>query len=245
MIESESHFSEIEMEVSPRNAPVGIEPMLSIAPESLDAVDVIASFRATFLFPDDNVLAAHGQGRISLPFVSVVETSGCRMRDHFSKDIRMVTLADRCNLDGAIALENAEHDDLPGRTPATFARAVPAEGSLIEFQLPLERLTQVFRVGIGCSGEAVESLGCRCTDLDSEPQPIDRNAKDEALKQPGFGSFRQAAEIPDFAGFSEDATIWAFNTTISEPPGPVFTAFKALCHSPDQYRSGTDSLGIT
>jgi hypothetical protein len=225
MIEPERHFSEVEMEVSPRNAPVGVEPMLSITPESLDPIDVIASFRATFLFSDDDVLTTHGEGRISLPFVGVVEASGCRVRNHFSEDIRMVTLADRRNLDGAIALENAKYNDLPGCTPATFAGAVSTEGGLIEFQLALERLTQIFCVGTRCSGEAIEALRGWSTDLDSEPQSIHRNAKDEALKQPGFGSFRQAAEIPDFATLSNDATICAFNSTIGKPPGPVFAAF--------------------
>ena len=40
VVEPEGNLTKIQVEVSPRHAPVGIQPVLGVAPEALDAVDV-------------------------------------------------------------------------------------------------------------------------------------------------------------------------------------------------------------
>ena len=67
MIEAEADFSQVQVEVALRQAAQRIQPVLGVAPEALDAVDVVAPDGATLLLADDHVLAAHRQGRVGLP----------------------------------------------------------------------------------------------------------------------------------------------------------------------------------
>src|SRR6056297_143459 len=214
--------------------------MFGVAPVTFDSVDVFSTFRAALLFADDNVATAHPERRIGLPLVGVVETARRGLRNDFFNDFSVVTRADRRDADDPITLENAENDDLAGCAPTTQAGAMSAEGGLVELEMTEQGFTEVLSVCTSCSGQPVEPLSGRCADLDSKAQAVDRHAENEALQQPGFGRLRQAAEIPDFARFGNDSTICAFNTTIGEPAGPVFTAFKTLCHNLYQYRIGTD-----
>ena len=190
--------------------------MLGIAPETFDAVDVFAPFGSTFFLADDNVAAAHAKRRVGLPLVGVVETARRRLSDDFLDNFSMVTRADRRDADDPVTLEYAEDDDLSSCTPTPQAGTVPAEGGLVEFEMTEQGFTQVLGVCTGRPGQTVEALGCRCADLDSEAQAVDRHTEYEALQKPGFGRLRQAAEIPDFGRSGNDATICAFNTTIGE-----------------------------
>lgn len=53
-----ANFAKVKMEVLPRHAAVGVQPILGIAPEAFDAVDVVAPDRPPPLFSDHHVLAA-------------------------------------------------------------------------------------------------------------------------------------------------------------------------------------------
>lgn len=65
-------------------------------------------------------------------------------------------------------------------------------------------------------------------------ETMGRNAIEDAFKTPKFSQLSQAAEIEDIAGFSKDAAICAFDTTISEATGRVFTTVRSFCQGPNR-----------
>lgn len=125
MVERERDFAEVQVRLALRNTAIGIQPMLGIAPETLDSVDVLTRFGSTFFLADDNVATAHAKRRVGLPLVGVVETAR-RLRNAFLDNFSMVTCAERRDADDAVALENAEDNDLSSRPqPRRPARYPP------------------------------------------------------------------------------------------------------------------------
>jgi hypothetical protein len=57
MVETEANFPQVKMEVFLGYTTVGIKPVFGIAPEALDAVDVVPAFWFTPLFSDDDDIA--------------------------------------------------------------------------------------------------------------------------------------------------------------------------------------------
>lgn len=57
MVESETHLCEVQVEVALGHVAKGIGPVLGIAPESLDAVNVISADRAALFLADHHMVA--------------------------------------------------------------------------------------------------------------------------------------------------------------------------------------------
>jgi hypothetical protein len=64
------------MEVLLGHAPVWIQPVLGIAPEALDTVDVISADRPPLHLADHHMLAPQLQCRVRLPLVGVQVQGG-------------------------------------------------------------------------------------------------------------------------------------------------------------------------
>src|SRR5437763_1292204 len=118
MIEAERDFTQVKVEELLRHAAVHVEPMFGIAPEAFDPVDVVAPTRPAALLPDDDVRAANTQAGISLPVVRVVEAAGQGVRDDQAFEFGAPAPLDREDTDDAVALKDAEDDDLAGRAPS-------------------------------------------------------------------------------------------------------------------------------
>lgn len=86
MIEAEGDFSRVKVEELFRHPAVVIELVLGITPKTLDAVQVVAPFRAASLLPDDDVRAFHREPGVSLPVVNVVEAVWPRGLNHGTLD---------------------------------------------------------------------------------------------------------------------------------------------------------------
>jgi len=72
MIETVADLNEIQMKVFVRHAALGVEPVLGMAPEAFDAVDMVPPPGTALLLTHDDVIALHPQTGVGLPVVSVV-----------------------------------------------------------------------------------------------------------------------------------------------------------------------------
>src|SRR5690606_36119285 len=97
--------------------PVRVQPMLSITPKALDAIDVVASLGATTFLTHDDVITAHRQRGVSLPAVGVVQAARPRMHAYQADYALTTARFDREDLHLAVTLDDAEHDHLAGGTP--------------------------------------------------------------------------------------------------------------------------------
>src|SRR5690606_1332752 len=79
VVEPALDFLEVQGEVVLGHATVGVEPVLGVAPEPLDAVDVLTSPGTSLLLADDDVTTAKAQARIGLVLSRVVERAWGRM----------------------------------------------------------------------------------------------------------------------------------------------------------------------
>src|SRR5690606_40501475 len=100
-------------------------------------VDVVASERSALLLADDDMVAAHAQGGIGLPLVGIVKRALAALGLDHLHDRGAVVGGDRLGLHQAVALDDAEDDDLAGRAPAALALAGTAKGGLVAFEIAL------------------------------------------------------------------------------------------------------------
>jgi len=172
------------MKVFARHASIWIQPVLGVAPEALNAVDVIAPLRTALLLAHDDVIALDAQAGIGLPVVRVVETAwrgvGADQRD----DLIGAACRYRESTHLAVTLDNAHHQHLAGRTPAALALAVAAEDGLIAFDRPVEGLAQILGVSAAGPQLTVEAFPRRRTGVRAKALAIHRHAQGEHLNEP-------------------------------------------------------------
>ena len=141
MVEAVANFAQVEMEVFAGHAAVWIQPVLGVAPEALDAVDVIAADRPSLLLADDHMVASQLQRGVGLPLVGVVQRAFAGVRIDLLHDRLAVIAGDGHGLDLAVALDDPEHDDLAQGTPAARAVACATKGGFVALQRACEGLT--------------------------------------------------------------------------------------------------------
>jgi hypothetical protein len=58
MVETVANFTQVKMKKFAGDSTVGSQPVFRIGPEPFDAIDMVASFGATFLFSDDDMASS-------------------------------------------------------------------------------------------------------------------------------------------------------------------------------------------
>ena len=79
MVEAVANLAQIEVEVFAWHAAVRVQPVLGVAPEALDAVDVVTSDWPALLLADDDMVAAQLQRGVGLPLIGVVQRALTRV----------------------------------------------------------------------------------------------------------------------------------------------------------------------
>jgi len=149
---------------------VRIEPMFRITPESLDAVDVRPSSGAAAFLTENNMAAANGQRRVSVPVVRTVQTARPLALAGQADNLGSATALNREDPDLPIVPENAQHDELAGGAPTPLARAVSAKHSLIAFHGTIKRLPALFPIRERCPDETEETLNSPPVYVWSQPE---------------------------------------------------------------------------
>jgi hypothetical protein len=224
MIESQRDFTQVKVEELLRRAAVHVEPMLGVAPEAFDPVDVVAPSRPAALLPDDDVRAADAQAGVSLPVVRVVEAARQSVRDDQAFEFGAPATLYGEDSDDAVALKYAEYDDLARSAPSALARAVAAEHRLIAFDRAFERGGALFGNRDDLAHHAVEPLDGRRARQAVEAQPVSRHAQDEVINQPPLERVAQACRRPRRAHAVARLTAAALEAPVGQLPSPVMSA---------------------
>ena len=219
MVETEANFPQKKVERFLGYPSVGVEPVFGVAPESLDPIDMGSTSGAAGFLPDHHVLSPHCKGSVGLPIVRVVEASGLGMRLHQANQRLCLPLLNREHGNLAIALKDAQHDDLPCCSPTSFASPPPPEGRLVTFYGPIEGLSTFFFPCQYSPNQAIKPLDRSLADRGSKSQSVDRNAQDKPLQQSPLVSIGNSASIPDRDPSVLSMTSSALESSIAKMPG--------------------------
>lgn len=174
MIKPVFDFLQIHWEVILRNAPVVVENVLSIAPETLDAVDVIfgAFVDEGFMVTDRMVFTESLERPIATEGIGVVDRPLLGAGFDVPHKLFSRHGFDHFGIDPSFSLQQTENDAFAGSTTTTLAFAAATKIRLIQFDLAFEstalQLTQV-KQGFA------QSLVDTSDDFDIQPQ-IDRKS---------------------------------------------------------------------
>lgn len=133
MIEAVADLAQEEMEVFARYAAIRIEPVLGVAPETLDAIVMISGLGPALLLAHDDMVALDAQAAIGLPIIDVVETSRGDMCAHQVDDLFGLARRDREGSNLTVALHDPKDHRLAGRAPTAFTFADASKERLVTF----------------------------------------------------------------------------------------------------------------
>ncbi len=122
------------------NAVIFSQPPFGLAPEVLDAVDMIFLVGKQFAVIDAEVMELRDiDGVIRFPAIGIDDGIGLYLAVDDRHQARAGRVRDDLGVDLAAALENAEDGDLAGGAAPAIAFAVAAEIALIQLDLAVER----------------------------------------------------------------------------------------------------------
>lgn len=217
-VESVRNFTQVKMEESFMHSPVVVEPVFGVAPESFNAVDVVAADWPALLFPHHDMIAANRKRGIRAPVVGEVERPRFRVFPNEREYHAFATLGYRKDLDPAVAFEDAEDDDLAGGAPTALAPSAPAKRALVEFNRSAERLLTTLVDGEDGANNLKESLNGFPVAEMFPSQSVDRYAEDEVVEEPPFDTIRQTAYLPDAARLPACAAPATFAPFVRKKP---------------------------
>jgi hypothetical protein len=226
------------------------EPLLGIAPEAFNAIDVNLAIAEVFsMVKIDMSIAAEHEGIITLEFVGV---NNAPTPDHLDRQIKQglgFDILDSLHMDKPVSLEDTEHWNLVGCSASTFALTLSAKVGFVQFNRPVHpfrrRNAMPNRLPDGL--DSLKGRGITQADLLSnssgrnlqfkeldDPQPLlmaDLNAIDPTVAEVMEGILTPLATVPfaqqpiDFIAVTPAAKNMPFFPAESTQvqPGTVFT----------------------
>src|SRR3989338_424988 len=140
MVVPELHLFQVEREVPLRDAVELHEPLLRIAPEAFQPVDVdLARGKDLPVIQPQVPVAAEHERVVAPELVRVHDTASADLLQGQVEQALGRHIGHHVDLDPAPSLEDAEDGDLPGRAAPAFALAPAPEVRLIQLDFPLEQ----------------------------------------------------------------------------------------------------------
>ncbi len=230
MIKTVADLTEIQMKVFARHATIRVEPVLGVAPEALDAIDMVPPLGPTLLLAHHDMVALHPQARIGLPVVGVVKATWGGMGADQVNDLIGVACRDREGLDLTVTLHDAHDQHLAGGTPAALALAEAPKYRFITLNGAGKRFAQFLGIGTAGAQRPVEPFPCRRTGVLAKPLPIHRHAQGKHLDQSALDRGRQLARFPRRAHAVALAAAAAFASPISQLIARAMITFRTSFH---------------
>ena len=223
MIKAKRDFAQVKMEKLLRHSAIHIKPMLGIAPEAFNAIDVVSAAGSPFLLADDDMLAAHCQRSVSLPVIRVVEAARQCVSDDQAGQLNTPSPFDREYPHQAVAFEDAEDNDFAGSAPTSFTRSVAAKHRLIALNCTIERLGAFFGMAEHLAYHAIESFNRRRACQSMKAKAVRRHAQDEVINKPPLGGLAQARSSPCTTVGVATLAAAALKAPISQRPCPMMS----------------------
>jgi len=234
MVETIANLPHEKMEMFSRHAAERIEPILGVAPEPFDPVEVIPSSRTTLLLADDHMVSLKAQRTIGMPVVGVVQTARLGVRSHQGDELLPFPSRNREDLDLPVALQDPQDEDLAGSAPTALAPPDPAKHGLVALDRSLEGVPQFFLARATRAHQTIESLDRSNAGRRPEPLPIHRHAQDEQLQQATLRRCRKSTAVPGGRPGVPTPAFPAFEPAIGQMIRPTVTTLSTTSH--DQTR---------
>ena len=199
-------------------AAVVIEPMFGVAPEALNAVDMVPAEGSPFLFAYHHVRAAHRQGGVSVPIVGEVQTSRLGMGENAGQDRLPLAGIQGEKAHPAISLENAKDNDLAPRSPASLPGSAASKHGFIAFDGTPKGFPALLVQSQRGTDEVQETFDTLAIRQPLPTQPVAGHAQDEVIQKRTLGSRREPRCIPNAPGDTPAATAAALAPPIGKLP---------------------------
>ena len=204
-----------------------VQPMLCIAPEALDTVDVVSAFGLPFVLSDHDMASAKRERHIRMPVIGVIQASRCGVAFDEPMDNAVFSLGYREYPYYAIALQNTKDDDLAGGSPAASPGTLSSEGSLIALDRSTEGFSALLSDAEHSSDYSKEPFNCRTRYRTSETKTIRRYSQYEVFEDLTPCTFRDPERIPEAPVNVSRSTTTALKTTVAQCPGPMVATGRA------------------
>lgn len=139
MVEAVLDLFEVHREMVARHTAVVVEHMFGVAPEALNAVDVIApSTHKGSLMVNDVMLAVASERLVTAEGIGVVDRALAGMGLDMAHQLLGGEMGDDPGIHASFPFQQAKNDTFTRSAAAAFAFSPPAEVGLVEFNLALE-----------------------------------------------------------------------------------------------------------
>ncbi len=161
MIEAELHFFQIKIEVFAAHSVVAFQLSLSISPEVLDAVNVVASAHGKALLMIDAIMLE------AIQYQPVIRAKAVGVDDAFRNDFRLDDLAqglardilDDPGINFAIAFKKPENRHFPGCATPPLAFALAPEVTFVALDFAAQRVVQFTLTREAATDDLIDALG--------------------------------------------------------------------------------------
>ena len=215
MVETITNLPQEKMKMFSGHSTERIEPILGIAPEPFDPIDVVSSLRSSSFLSDHHMVSLDTQRTIRMPVVSVVQATRLGVGTNQSDDL-IPTCRNVKDLHLAIALQDPQHDNLAGSSPTTLPPPSPANRGLVALDGSFKGFAQLFDIRAASPRQTIKTLDRRSAGRCPESLPIHRNTQNEKFQQPTLRCFRQSDRRPGRRPRIALPTGFAFKSPVSK-----------------------------
>ncbi len=223
-IEPEGNFPQVKMKEFFMDPAVVVQPMLGVAPEAFNTVEVVSADWLPLLFPHHDVLSSHRQRGVGTPVVGEVEAPRFGVAAHERQDNPLPALRDGKDLDPAVPLEDAEDEDFPGSPPAAFPLSTPAKRRFIALHRPGKRCLASLAGSEHRADEEEEAFDRLAVPETLEPKAVDGHTQEEVVEQFPLSAFREPAGSPRTPRSRQRPAATALAPTVRKLPRPAPSA---------------------
>ena len=217
MVETIANLPQEKMKMFAGHSAERIEPVLRIAPEALDPVDVVPSLGPTSLLADHHMIPLDAQRTICMPVIGVVQTARPSMSTNQADDPISFPCGNGEYLPLTVALQDPQHDDLAGGSPTALAPPGPANRGLVALDGSPERFAQFLDMRTAGPDQTIEAFDRRSARGGPESLPVHRNSQHEKFQKPTLRRLRQpdrrpysCPRVPSPAGLALESSVGQF-----------------------------------
>lgn len=212
------------------NTPVWIQPMFGITPKTFNAINVRTPLGFSGFLAYYNVISSNCQRSVGMPVVGIIQTARFGMGSYQTDQFLSPTTLYREDAHLSVSLQNTEHDDFTGCTPATFARSVASKQGFIAFYRSSKSFPAFFVKRQRCPYQTKKSLYRRNGNLQPKSHPINWHTQNKQFQQPLFGCVLKSAGILDCNPTVSSSTPATFKSPITKMPCPRKFTFGTVPH---------------
>ena len=229
MVETITNLPQKKMKVFSGHSAERIEPVLGIAPEPFDPVDVVSSLRSSSFFSNHHVVPLDAQRTIRMPVIRIVQAARLRVGTNQSEDpIPSIRNIKHSHL--TVPLQDPQHDHLAGGSPAALPPPSPANRGLVALDSSLEGFAQFLDIRAASTRQAIEALDRGSAGRCPESLPIHRDTQNEKFEQSSLGTLCQSNRRPRRCPRVASPAFFALEPPVGEFVGPRVSASITSSH---------------